>query len=183
MFNAHINIEVSAGIRTVKYLFKYVYKGPDRVAAMIVGPTNEIQQYIDGRYLSAAEGVASLLSFKKHTEWPPVTRLVVHLPGQHNVIFNENEDLAIVAERVARQKTTLTAYFAYNAQNVDGQQVVYIDFPANHVWKIREKVWSARQQAEKAVGRMYFVHPTAGERFFLRLLLIVIPSATSFEHL
>jgi hypothetical protein len=58
--------------------------------------------------LSVAEGVDSLLSFKKHTEWPPVTRLVVHLPGQHNVIFNENEDLAIVAERAARQKTTLT---------------------------------------------------------------------------
>jgi hypothetical protein len=86
--------------------------------------------------LSTDEGVDSLLSFKKHTEWPPVTRLVVHLPGQHNVIFNENEDLAVVAERAARQKTTLTAYFVYNAQNVDGQHVVYADFPANHVWKI-----------------------------------------------
>jgi hypothetical protein len=29
---------------------------------------------------------------------------------------------------------------------------------------------------------MYFVHPAAGERFFLRLLLIVVPGATSFEH-
>ncbi len=48
MFNAHINIEVSVSIRSVKYFLKYVYKGPDRVAAMIVGPTNKIQQYIDG---------------------------------------------------------------------------------------------------------------------------------------
>jgi len=30
---------------------------------------------------------------------------------------------------------------------------------------------------------MYFVHPTAGERFFLRLLLIVVPGMTSFKHL
>jgi hypothetical protein len=44
--------------------------------------------------------------------------------------------LAIVAKRVARQKTTLTAYFAYNAQNADGQNVVYVDFHADHVWKI-----------------------------------------------
>jgi hypothetical protein len=183
MFNAHINVEVSVGIQSVKYLFKYVYKGPDRVAAVIAGPTNEIQQYVDVRYLSAAKGVDSLLSFKKHTEWPPVTRLVIHLPGQHNVIFNKNEDLAVVAERAARQKTTLTAYFAYNAQNVDGQHVVYADFPANHVWKIREKVWSARQRGEKIVGRIYFVHPAAGERFFLRLLLTVVPGATFFEHL
>jgi hypothetical protein len=100
-FNAHINIEVYADIRSVKYLFKYIYKGPDRVVALIASPTNEIQQYIDVWYLSATKGVDSLLSFKKHTEWPPVIQLVIHLLKHHNVIFNENEDLAIVAKRVA----------------------------------------------------------------------------------
>jgi hypothetical protein len=30
---------------------------------------------------------------------------------------------------------------------------------------------------------MYFIHPAIGECFFLRLLLIVISGATSFEHL
>jgi hypothetical protein len=142
MFNTHINVEVSADIRSVKYLFKYVYKGPDRVVAVIAGPINEIQQYIDARYLNATEGVDSLRSFRKHMEWPPVTRLVVHLPGQHNVIFNENEDLAVVVERATHQKTTLTAYFVYNVQNADGRNVVYANFPVDHVWKIREKVWS-----------------------------------------
>jgi len=43
MFNAHINVEVSAGIRSVKYLFKYVYKGLECVAAVIADPINEIQ--------------------------------------------------------------------------------------------------------------------------------------------
>jgi hypothetical protein len=69
---------------------------------MITDPINEIQQYIDARYLNVSEGVDSLLLFKKHMEWPPVTRLVVHLPGQHNAIFNENEDLATMAEHAAR---------------------------------------------------------------------------------
>jgi len=132
-----------ADIRSVKYLFKYIYKGLDHVIAMIAGPINRIQQYIDARYMNIAEGVNSLLSFKKHMEWPPITQLVVHLLGQHNVIFNENEDLVAVAERAAHQKTTLTAYFAYNAQNADGRNVVYADFPTDHVWKIRGKVWSA----------------------------------------
>jgi hypothetical protein len=63
MFNAHINVEVSAGIQSVKYLFKSV----NRVTAVIGSPTNEIEQYIDTQYLSTAEGVDSLLSFKKHT--------------------------------------------------------------------------------------------------------------------
>jgi hypothetical protein len=47
MFNAHTNVEVSVGIQTVKYLLKYVYKGPNHVATVITSPTNEIQQYID----------------------------------------------------------------------------------------------------------------------------------------
>jgi hypothetical protein len=42
MFNAHINVEVSTDIWSAKYLFKYVYKGPNRVVAMIASPTNEI---------------------------------------------------------------------------------------------------------------------------------------------
>jgi hypothetical protein len=60
---------------------------------------------------------------------------------------------------------------------------VYVDFLIDHVWEIQEKVWSTQQRGEKVVGQMYFVHPTAGECFFLHLLLTVIPSATSFEHL
>jgi len=30
---------------------------------------------------------------------------------------------------------------------------------------------------------MYFIHPAAGERFFLHLLLTIVSGATSFEHL
>jgi hypothetical protein len=50
--------------------------------------------------------------------------------------------LVVVPEHAAHQKTTLTAYFVYNAQNVDGKNVVYMDFPVDHVWKIRKKIWS-----------------------------------------
>jgi hypothetical protein len=42
-FNAHINVEVLAGIRSIKYLFKYVYKGQDRATVQVDGPTNEIK--------------------------------------------------------------------------------------------------------------------------------------------
>jgi hypothetical protein len=50
--------------------------------------------------------------------------------------------LAVVAKDATRQKTTLIAYFVYNAQNAHGRNMVYADFPADHVWKIQEKVWS-----------------------------------------
>src|ERR1700722_15392904 len=34
-----------------------------------------------------------------------------------------------------------------------------------------------------AIGRMYFVHPSAGERFYLRILLTIVKGAESWEDL
>ncbi|KAI9922282.1 hypothetical protein PsorP6_000562 [Peronosclerospora sorghi] len=77
----------------------------------------------------------------------------------------------------------MQAYFAYNAEHEDSRHVHYIDYPKDHVWKIQAKAWAPRQRGAASVGRMYFVPPTSGERFFLRLLLTVVPGAQSFEHL
>ena len=85
--DAHINVEVSAGIHCVKYLFEYVYKGPDRTAVEVDGPVNEIKKFEDARYLSPAEACDSLLGAKMHQEHPPVIQLVNHLPGQYNALF------------------------------------------------------------------------------------------------
>ena len=37
LFDCHINVEISAGLETVKYLSKYIYKGPDRATMEISG--------------------------------------------------------------------------------------------------------------------------------------------------
>ncbi|KAI9920092.1 hypothetical protein PsorP6_015755 [Peronosclerospora sorghi] len=87
-----------------------------------------------------------------HFEWPPVTRLVVYLPGQHNVLFREDEDLAQVPKRAAGQLTTLTAYFAYNAEHEDSLHVLYVGFPKYYVWKIQAKAWAPRQRGASSVG-------------------------------
>lgn len=44
-------------------------------------------------------------------------------------MFNEDEDLAVVAQRAADQPTTLTRYFAFNAANEGSREVLYTDFP------------------------------------------------------
>ena len=48
------------------------------------------------------------------------------------------------------------------------------------VWK--EKGWATRKKGF-AIGRMYFVSPSSGERFYLRTLLTVVKGPTSFEDL
>jgi hypothetical protein len=34
-----------------------------------------------------------------------------------------------------------------------------------------------------AIGRMYYAHPTSGERYYLRMLLNYVKGVTSYEHL
>ena len=62
-YNSHINLEFCASIASVKYLFKYIYKGHDCANIQIRREENqqgqqemvwdEIKQYLDTRYVSA----------------------------------------------------------------------------------------------------------------------------------
>jgi len=55
-FDCHLNVEISAGLETVKYLSKYIYKGPDRVTMEISGGMqDEIKAHLDGRFIGPIE--------------------------------------------------------------------------------------------------------------------------------
>jgi hypothetical protein len=45
-YNCHMNVEVCASIKAVKYIHKYIYKGPDR-ATLEIGNADEIKEYVD----------------------------------------------------------------------------------------------------------------------------------------
>jgi hypothetical protein len=56
-YRCHVNKEVTTGIKAVKYIYKYIYKGDDRamvrlesgeVAAMA---QDEVKNYVDSRYI------------------------------------------------------------------------------------------------------------------------------------
>ncbi|XP_026419608.1 uncharacterized protein LOC113315558 [Papaver somniferum] len=72
------------------------------------------------------------------------------------------------------------AYFEYYAENSITPAYTYQEFPQHFVGD--NKKWKIRQQGF-AIARMYFVSPSAGELFYLRLLLVVVAGANSFEKL
>ncbi|UYV82161.1 EPM2AIP1 [Cordylochernes scorpioides] len=88
-FTAHINVEVCASVKSFKYLFKYVYKGPDRAEVEVtVGESalesrtqNEIKSFLDARYVSAPEAMCRMFEYRLHAHSHTICRLAVHIPN------------------------------------------------------------------------------------------------------
>ncbi|GJY19437.1 DNA helicase [Tanacetum coccineum] len=94
---AHINVEYCGWTMLIKYLFKYISKGTDRVVAHISrsNPTSivndtpstnrphividEIKIYLDARYVSPHEACWRIFEFEIHYREPAVQILPVHL--------------------------------------------------------------------------------------------------------
>ena len=70
----------------------------------------------------------------------------------------------------------------YNRLHVDGCVLLYQDFPNSYVWEAKKKCWQPRQRGF-AVGRIYACSPMTGEKYYLRMLLTVVPGLQSFEDL
>ena len=47
-YKAYINVEISASIKAVKYIHKYIYKGSDQVTVELENTNNEIKRYLQG---------------------------------------------------------------------------------------------------------------------------------------
>ena len=75
---------------------------------------DEIQNYIDSRYLAASEATWRLFGFKNQEKSPSVHALDVHLPDEHTVYFNDESNIKRVLFRQTRSK--LLAYFETNAE-------------------------------------------------------------------
>ncbi|XP_052189987.1 uncharacterized protein LOC127799809 [Diospyros lotus] len=149
---------------------------------MVLGMINEIQQYLDARYIGPPEAAWRIFGHPLHVEMPTVVRLALHLPGMHHVVFNLEESLETIQSRAGQQISTLTGFFAYCAGSEDECPFTYQEFPQHYVWLKSEKRWKSREMGY-AIGRMYFASPNCGERFYLRLLLTVVKGPKSFQSL
>lgn len=175
-FVCHLNMEFAVSMASFKYISKYIQKGPDR-GLLEIDMKNEVKRWRDGRYISAPDAAWRIFHFKTHDQTPNVVRLQVHLPNQHMVTFNPALDLESVLSAGANRDTTLTAYFKANADSGplgdEARKRTYQEFPQFFVYNQSTRRWKCRQQGF-ALGRMYFVKPTAGEIFYLRTLLTVV---------
>lgn len=125
-YQAHINVERCNRSQSIKYLFKYIGKGPDKVTAIMERTNNhsngttipmstsreiqldEVKNYLSCRYVSSAEACWRIFEFPIHHREPYVQRLFFHLENEQEVRFYDDDTLPEVLDRVRPDGTILS---------------------------------------------------------------------------
>ncbi|CAF2107137.1 BnaC08g47210D [Brassica napus] len=202
-YEAHINVEWCNRTSAVKYLFKYITKGVDRATAVIekgnttttsdatgsggskekvVRQRNEIQDYIEARYLSACESMWRTFAFHIHKRKPSVEKLIIHLEDEHNITVKSTDNLGRVIHKPGIEKTMFTEWIVLCRRSEFARTLTYVQIPEYFVWNNSAKVWTKRKKG-KTIGRVVTVHPSAGDRYYLRVLINKIKGPRSYDEL
>ncbi|PRQ28775.1 putative DNA helicase Pif1, helitron helicase-like domain-containing protein [Rosa chinensis] len=180
-YNAHINVESCSQSMLIKYLFKYINKGPDRARLLLHDDLNdEITSYLNCRYLTPHESVWRLFEYSIHSRHPAVQHLHIHMPLEQNIVFNEFQYVQSIIKEKSTEDTTLTGWFKANSIYPDASKLTYTEFPSKFVWNNRNKCWTPRKQCQ-TIGRIVHVPPTLSELYFMRMLLNIQKGCQNYD--
>ena len=100
--------------------------------------------------------------------------LAIHLLDHQIVYFDKHQNLRKLDAK--KTETTLTAWLKINETNTECSNILYHDFPKYYTWNINKKQWAKRKFNETTtLGSVYIVHPREGEKYYLRMLLYIVP--------
>jgi hypothetical protein len=181
----------------IKYLFKYITKGPNCSKAYLQKITsgvdtpideesslrNEVKEYLDTRYICPFDSCWRVFGFENYRHFPSIERMPVHLPNENYIIYTAEKDMSRILSQEFLHRTMLTEWFVANQNYPDGRNLTYCDFPLKWRWNDQTRTYERRQKGDGKIGRIYFVHPSCGERYYLRMLLLTVKGATSYESL
>ncbi|OMO85773.1 DNA helicase PIF1, ATP-dependent [Corchorus olitorius] len=156
-YQAHINVEVCNQSRAIKYLFKYINKGPDRSRVVIESSSSTGS--------SQAQPVPiELNEIKTYLDCRAVLQLILCSPGPLLIgLCSPNGWLRIV--------------------NMPMQGDYYTVNSLRPLFGMRmSKKWEPRRKG-KCIGRVIQINACAGELYYLRLLLNVVRGPRSYEEI
>ncbi|CAN1164819.1 hypothetical protein LINPERHAP2_LOCUS25791 [Linum perenne] len=99
-YQAHINIEICHKGQLIKYLFKYITKGPDRQTVVAETTSlDETAQYLDCRSISSYEAIWRLFEYPIHERKSNVVRLSIHMPLSQSIAFQGSQTIRSIVGR------------------------------------------------------------------------------------
>lgn len=194
-YDCHLNVEVCASVEAVKYLYKYIYKGPDRAAVSAALRAahryDEVASFEDMRYFGAAECCWRLLKFSLYVMEPSVERLPLHLHNQQ-VVYHQAGQEQRAANQAPCSKLNDWLYFCCRPVTVpplpaDWQSLTFLQFPGYFTHSSRSG-WRAMVQRTcrfRTVGRLPpIVWSVATEElYYLRVLLCHLTCGEVHDHI
>jgi len=191
-YEGHINVEWCNKSTSIKYLFKYINKGYDRITAAIVNNTNathlhhqsgdEIKQYLDCRYISPSEACWRIFSFPIHGRNPAVERLFFHLPGEQSVYFKDDEFIDEVIGKATVAESMFTSWMECNKKYELARTLTYPEIVSKFVYVKKDRCWKPRKIGN-TIGRLIWVPPSTGELYYLRRMLTVVKGPLCYEDI
>lgn len=113
-----------------------------------------------------------------------VISLSIHEPGGETICWKKGkEEERLRALQSSCATSQLTAWFKLNVNDESARRLTFLEVPRHYVWEQRKKQWVQRKKTMKTIARIFPVSPRYAERFAIRLLVVNVRGATSFEEL
>jgi hypothetical protein len=80
------------------------------------------------------------------------------------------------------KNTKFTEWMKANKKYVATRELTYGDFQTKFVRYAQQKIWK-EQKSWFAIGRLYYAHPSSGERYYLIMLLNTVKGCTSYKDI
>lgn len=194
LLNCHVNVDICFTVNIFMYLYKYLFKGPDRTFFTMSAEdeVDEIQDYIDARYLSASEAAWRILEYNITRKEPAVKSLSIHLPCQQlSQMYRRNGSQSTASTllryfarpsiEIFSQLTYTQYYEKYCLYSYSGKEIRESDFLEEFIVGFPQFIVRQRSKGE-VIARIQTISPRHGELFYIRALLLH-KAARSFEEL
>ncbi|KAF8092050.1 hypothetical protein N665_0426s0008 [Sinapis alba] len=189
-YRAHINVEWCNQAGSIKYLFKYINKGQDRVTVAVEPPdhvvTNQLGS-VDGSVEKKRNEFKDFFdcrtfSFSIHYRSTAVEKLSFHLPGKQHVIFRGKDKMEVVVNRKLIENTMFLAWFELCKVDSLAKTITYVQIPNFFTFDKSKKKFNRRKRGF-AIGRINYAPRKQEDAYYLRVLLNYVCGPTSYEDI
>ncbi|XP_071739185.1 uncharacterized protein [Rutidosis leptorrhynchoides] len=157
-YQSHINVERFNQSGAIKYLLKYINKGYDRITAGLVR-NDDSNGEVAGK---------------------PVDEIKEYYDCRY--ISACEAAWRIFGEEIHYRTHAVESWMKRNTWDQNARNLTYTEFPQKYVWNAADRVWTVRKIKPK-LGRIHHVPPSAGEAYYLRILLNKVRGPTCFEDI
>ena len=165
-FNTNINVEYCHSVQAIEYICKHINKGSDLATFIVKNAHDEVENYLNGWYISTLEALWRLVKFLMNDRHPTVVELAIHLENGQRVYFSLNNVQRIVENP---PKTILTADFDLCSSDNFAKTLLSQEVLHYYTWV--NKKFSRRKHGEDVagylrikkdpvLGRVYSIHPS-----------------------